>query len=164
MDQLCKMSMGQLHQIEDPQKILNLISRPLDSLISYEAEIFSAEQKNVPVEVHIQGVLINDEKYLQWILRDISERKALDSVREDMIGMIYHDLRSPLANIISSLDMLEMLAPQEPGTPIQSIYSIATRSAERLQRLISSLLDIQRLEAGENIVKQESDSSQKPDG
>jgi K+-sensing histidine kinase KdpD len=113
-----------------------------------------AGEKHLPVEVHVQGVLINNEKHLQWIMRDISERKALDSVREDMIGMIYHDLRSPLSNIISSLDMLEMLAPPEPDSPIESIYSIATRSTERLQRLISSLLDMQRLEAGEKIVKQ----------
>ena len=154
MVQLCSKKMGELHKIENAEEIKALSDRPLDSVVSYESEILSAEQKPIPVEVHVQGVLINDEKCLQWILRDISERKALDSVREDMIGMIYHDLRSPLANIVSSLEMLEMLAPQEPGTPVASIYSIATRSTERLQRLISSLLDMQRLEAGEDIVKQ----------
>ncbi len=154
MDQLCKRNMNQLHTIDTPEKIRALDTRPLDSLISYESEITTASEKKIPVEVHVQGVLINNEKCLQWILRDISERKELDSVREDMIGMIYHDLRSPLANIISSLEMLEMLAPPEPGSPIQSIYSIASRSTDRLQRLISSLLDIQRLEAGEKIVKQ----------
>ncbi|MBI9049588.1 MAG: PAS domain S-box protein [Anaerolineaceae bacterium] len=154
MLQLCKMNMDQVHMIQEHEEIRELAKRPLDSLVSYESEIKGAEEKSIPVEVNVQGVLIDNEKHLQWIMRDISERKALDSVREDMIGMIYHDLRSPLANIISSLDMLEMLAPQEPGTSIHSIYSIATRSTERLQRLISSLLDIQRLEAGENIVKQ----------
>jgi PAS domain S-box-containing protein len=154
MVQLCKMNMSEVNTITEEEKIKQLEQRPLDSLVSYESEMNIAGEKNLPVEVHVQGVLINNEKYLQWILRDISERKALDSVREDMIGMIYHDLRSPLSNIISSLDMLEMLAPQEPGTPIASIYSIATRSTERLQRLINSLLDMQRLEAGEKIVKQ----------
>jgi two-component system, NtrC family, sensor histidine kinase KinB len=154
MEQLCKKNMAELHNIVEQEKIDGLAQRPLDTLVSYESEMEITGEKQLPVEVHVQGVLINNEKYLQWIMRDISERKALDSVREDMIGMIYHDLRSPLANIISSLDMLEMLAPQEPGTPIASIYSIATRSTERLQRLISSLLDMQRLEAGEKIVKQ----------
>jgi PAS domain S-box-containing protein len=155
MNQLHQINMNQLHKIEAPEKILELEVRSLDSLISYESEIITASEKKIPVEVHVQGVMINQEKCLQWILRDISERKELDSVREDMIGMIYHDLRSPLANIVSSLDMLVMLAPPEPGSPIQSIYSIASRSTDRLQRLISSLLDIQRLEAGENIVKQQ---------
>ena len=154
MDQLCKKNMAQLHTIVEQEQIDGLCQRPLDTLVSYESEMEVAGEKHLPVEVHVQGVLINNEKHLQWIMRDISERKALDSVREDMIGMIYHDLRSPLSNIISSLDMLEMLAPPEPDSPIESIYSIATRSTERLQRLISSLLDMQRLEAGEKIVKQ----------
>lgn len=154
VEQLCQMKMEEIHKVENTEELYNPEKSPKDSPISYESEIYTAEQKSIPVEVHVQLVLINDEKCLQWILRDITERKALDSVREDMVGMIYHDLRSPLANIISSLEMLEMLAPQEPGSPVHSIYTIATRSTERLQRLISSLLDIQRLEAGEDIVKQ----------
>ena len=39
-------------------------------------------------------------------MRDITERKDLDTLREDLTSMIYHDLRSPLANIVSSLDVL----------------------------------------------------------
>jgi PAS domain S-box-containing protein len=154
IDEICKMNISKLLNYVDAEQIQNLVKSPLEQLLSFESEIFTMQQSNVPVEVHVQGVVINKEKHLQWILRDITERKALDSVREDMASMIYHDLRSPLANIVTSLDMLELLAPQEPGTQIHAIYSIATRSTERLQRLISSLLDIQRLEAGENIVKQ----------
>ncbi len=35
--------------------------------------------------------------------------------REDQIAMVYHDLRSPLSNIIFSLEVLSSLAGLSPG-------------------------------------------------
>ncbi len=87
---------------------------------------------------------------MQWIVRDISERKSLDTLREDLMAMIYHDLRSPLANIVSSLDILNAILPKDDGS-ISPVFQIAVRSTERMQRLINSLLDIKRLEAGQPI-------------
>ncbi len=66
------------------------------------------------------------------------------------MAMIYHDLRSPLANIVSSLDILNALLPNDDSS-IKPVFQIAVRSTERLQRLINSLLDIKRLEAGQPI-------------
>ncbi len=117
---------------------------------NYETEMQTADHKLMPSEIHVHKVLINEVEVLQWIIRDISERKALDSLREDLMAMIYHDLRSPLANIVSSLDILNALLPND-DTSIKPVFQIAVRSTERLQRLINSLLDIKRLEAGQPI-------------
>ena len=119
-------------------------------IANYEAEMQCGNNKLVPVEIHVRSALINDQNVLQWIVRDVSERKALDSLREDLMAMIYHDLRSPLANIVSSLDILNVLLPADDSS-IQPVYQIAVRSTERMQRLINSLLDIKRLEAGQPI-------------
>jgi PAS domain S-box-containing protein len=116
----------------------------------YETEMQTLDHKIMPAEIYVHKVLINDLEVLQWIIRDISERKALDSLREDLMAMIYHDLRSPLANIVSSLDILDALLP-ENDTSVKPVFQIAVRSSERMQRLINSLLDIKRLEAGQPI-------------
>jgi PAS domain S-box-containing protein len=105
----------------------------------------------VPVDAYVSKVTMGTEESLQWILRDITERKALDALRDDLMAMVYHDLRSPLSNIISSLDMLNMLIPVTNDENLHAILTIATRSSERMQRLISTLLDIYRLEAGQAI-------------
>jgi len=89
---------------------------------------------------------------VQWILRDITERQELDAMRKDMTDMIYHDIRSPLGNIVSSLEMMSGLLPQEETLII--MLNIARNSASRIQRLVNSLLDINRLEAGHQIVDQ----------
>jgi PAS domain S-box-containing protein len=121
--------------------------------ISFESSMVLRNGSMMPVIVHIRRENIDGTEMMQWLFRDISERKELDRLRDDLAAMIYHDLRSPLANVISSLDI--MLASQpDPSTSANSLIQIAYRSAERMQRLISALLDISRLEAGQSILKQ----------
>lgn len=108
-------------------------------------------RKAIPVEIYVRKISFGGEDLLQWIVRDITERKQLDRLRDDLSAMIYHDLRSPLSNIVSSLDMLHSLLPQGEDQGLQQVLSIALRSSDRLQRLINSLLDINRLEAGQEI-------------
>ena len=119
--------------------------------VSYESELINKDGSTTPVEVYARKVVFGEAETLQWILRDISERKKLDSLRDDLSAMIYHDLRSPLANLISSLDILNSLLPAEAAANLVPVFQIATRATDRLQRLISSLLDINRLEAGQAI-------------
>lgn len=123
--------------------------------LSYEAELNIRDSSDVlPIEVFIHKVHINDDDFLQWILRDISERKNLDELREELIAMIYHDLRSPLSNVVSSLDMLKTLLPAFSDPSIVPIFNIAMRSTDRVKRLATSLLDINRLEVGQSITEQ----------
>ena len=95
-----------------------------------------------------------DSDYVQWIMKDVSARKELDALRDDMTSMIFHDLRSPLGNIVSSLEMMSTLMP--PDDTLTSMLNIARNSTARIQRLVNSLLDINRLETGQPIVDQNS--------
>jgi len=104
---------------------------------------------SIPVEVHVHQVTINNQNGLQWIMRDITELKKLERLREDLTSMIYHDLRSPLSNVVSGLDLIRTMAPK--GLGIESVIQISERSLSRVQRLISSLLDTSRLQAGQKI-------------
>lgn len=119
--------------------------------ISYEATLHVSGGREIPVQVHARQVMIEGVSHLQWILRDITERKNLDSLRDDLISMIYHDLRSPLANVVSSLDVLSSILPLQSASAAKSLLDIAVRSTERIQRLTNSLLDINRLEAGQAV-------------
>jgi signal transduction histidine kinase len=103
------------------------------------------------VEVHARRVRFEDADLLQWMLRDISERRQLDKLRDDLAAMIYHDLRSPLANIVSSVEILATMLPDDPATSgaTHAVLEIAQHSIDRIQRLINSLLDINRLEEGQ---------------
>ncbi len=125
--------------------------------IAYDGEVTHNDGYRMPVEVHIKRIDIEGQPFLQWILRDISERQALDELRTDLTSMIFHDLRSPLGNVMSSLEMLQASLPTDSET-VQSVLSIAMRSSRRLSRLVESLLDLGQLETGQAVLHKESAS------
>jgi len=147
------MSIDQLHEVKWNKTGVNYETLKRNDESSYESILHRQNGGTTPVEVHAHRVEFEETDSVQWILRDITERKELDSLRDDMIAMIYHDLRSPLGNIVSSLDMLGSMVHEDET--IHSMLSIATNSTARIQRLVNSLLDINRLESGKEIVDQQ---------
>ncbi len=149
---LQSMAIGQIHKI-DPSALDEDFSqlRPGET-VSYESILRTASGHEVPIQVYVRQIQTEETSGLQWILRDITEQKKLDTLRDDLTSMIYHDLRSPLANVVSSLDLLETMLP--PGdTAMKSLLDISLRSTERIQRMTDSLLDMSLLEAGQPVGK-----------
>lgn len=153
-EELQTMSIEQLHEVNCNKTGLEFELLRHDRMISYESTLHKSDETRIPVEVHARRVEFDSTDSIQWILRDITERKELDSLREDLTSMIYHDLRSPLANIISSLDVIATMVPEEERATVLSILKIAENSTYRIQRLISSLLDVSRLESGQPVADQ----------
>ena len=84
------------------------------------------------------------------VLRDITEEKELERMREDLSDMIVHDLRAPLAAIISgNLLLQEVIAEQDTPANIASLLDIVTTSSQHMLDLVNSLLDISRMESGQ---------------
>ncbi len=125
------------------------------STATYESYLNNTLGNRIPVQVQVRQILIDNQPHLQWILRDITERKDLDQLREDLASMIYHDLRSPLSNIVSSMDILDTLLEGDTSSGPRALVNIALRSTERIERLTEALLDISRLEAGQPVVERQ---------
>jgi len=126
-----------------------------DEVKVFTSQIITQRQKLIPVEVYVNRIQSSGSEMLQWIHRDISEQIELEAMREEMIAMLYHDLQSPLGNVISSLELLRFDLPPDSPRPFHTMLDIAMRSSRRLERLIRSLLDIGQLEAGHPISTQE---------
>ncbi|NTW12766.1 MAG: GAF domain-containing protein [Anaerolineales bacterium] len=153
-EELQGMSIDQLHEVNWNKTGLEFEFLRGDQMVSYESSLHKQDETHVPAEVHARRVEFDSTDSIQWILRDITERKELDGLREDLTSMIYHDLRSPLANIVSSLDVIATMVPEEERTTVLSILKIAENSTDRIQRLVSSLLDVSRLESGQPVADQ----------
>jgi PAS domain S-box-containing protein len=140
-----------LQSLEKAMTSADLSALEPGETMSYIARARHADGRALPVEVHTKRIDIGPQPFLQWILRDISERLELDELRADLTSMLFHDLRSPLGNIISSLEMMQTSAPsQDEGG--HSMMAIALRSSRRLSRLVDSLLDLGQLEAGKAVL------------
>lgn len=126
--------------------------------VRFEGEITARDGTKWPAEIYVVQTNLNGQDCLQWMARDITEKRELDRLRDDLTAMVFHDLRAPLSNVISSLDILKMLLERHEEETIGPVFDIARRSADRLQRLIDSLLDINRLEAGQPILNKKASS------
>jgi signal transduction histidine kinase len=71
----------------------------------------------------------------------------LERLRDDMMDMIVHDLRTPLTGVISALQTIEA-ADYDPELTREFVPS-AISSAQTLLGLINTLLDISKMESGE---------------
>src|SRR3990172_5589865 len=129
------------------------VSLQTGETLAYEATAVHRDGRSLAFEVHAKRIDTAPHPTLQWIFRDVSERAALDDLRRDLTSMIFHDLRSPLGNIISSLEMLQVSLAESDETT-RSVLSIAQRSSRRLSRLIESLLDLGQLETGQAGLRQ----------
>jgi NtrC-family two-component system sensor histidine kinase KinB len=153
-EQLQDLSIDQLHEVNWNRTGMEFELLRSGQMVSYESSLHKLDESHIPAEVHARRVEFDSTDSIQWILRDITERKELDSLREDLTSMIYHDLRSPLANIVSSFDVITYMVPEPERETVQSILKIAENSTERIQRLVSSLLDVSRLESGQPVADQ----------
>ena len=153
-DELHNLSIDQLHEVNWAKTGKEFEILREDRTCVYESSMHKKDGIHNPVEVHVRRVEFDETDSVQWIMRDITERKELDGLREDLTSMIYHDLRSPLANIVSSLDVIADIVPEEDREMVLSILKIAENSTDRIQRLVSSLLDVNKLESGQPVVDQ----------
>lgn len=142
------------HLHEPGADLLNPNTIHTDSVRVFTSKIVTNDSQKIPMEIYAKRTLFEQSEILQWILHDISKHVELEEMRRDLTAMLFHDLQSPLGNVISSLELLSFeIPPMEPDSPLYYMLDIAKRSSERLQTLVRSLLDINRLEAGHPITE-----------
>ncbi|MEM7800325.1 MAG: GAF domain-containing protein, partial [Chloroflexota bacterium] len=164
-DEMLKLHINDLHTVDTGVGVLG--ERQFKPIKTRQIKMFSSEitsQKSgkiTVVEVYAKRIFVNanddrisDRQVLQWIYHDITEQIELQQMREDLTAMLFHDLRSPLGNIIASLELVSDELPHSSSPAVVNMVDVAVRSSQRLQRLIHSLLDINRLEAGHTIQNQ----------
>jgi len=81
--------------------------------------------------------------------REKIQLAELHRAHQETSDLIVQDLRNLLSSIYGAIQMLHVVLPEEALSSNREILDIATASCDGMQRLIDSLLDVARLEAGE---------------
>lgn len=82
------------------------------------------------------------------VMRDITETKESERLRQDLTNMIVHDLRSPLSSVMAAVEMMTRGVTGELNQRQRHVLQIADVNAHQMLAMINNLLDISRLEAG----------------
>ncbi len=88
------------------------------------------------------------------VLRDISDRKALQRRHAEFVSSVSHEMKTPLAGIKAYVELLADGDAEDEATR-EEFLRVINSQTERLQRLIDNLLNIARIEAGVVEVRKE---------
>ncbi len=98
-----------------------------------------------------QALRKSERKYSEAFRREreaAQRLRALDEMKNTFLEAVSHDLRTPLTSILGSALTLEQAGLQMPQEDaLDFVHRIAT-NARKLERLLSDLLDLDRLQRG----------------
>jgi len=87
------------------------------------------------------------------VLHDVSELRRLESIRQDFVANVSHEVRTPISAIKAAAETLTddlAYADQRPPDPatLGNFLGIISRQAERLHAIVEDLLSLARIEEG----------------
>lgn len=85
-------------------------------------------------------------------IKDISQRREIERMKDEFISVVSHELRTPLTSISAALDLLAAGVLQNQPEEAQQMLKIAASNTDRLVRLINDILDIERIESGKTVM------------
>jgi len=109
---------------------------------------FEAEERDFLLDVARQCAEALERARLYELEREArSQAEAASRARDDILGVVAHDLRNPLT-AISMYASLLLEAPRDPETQRGQLRTMLELT-EQMNRLIQDLLDVSRIEAGQ---------------
>jgi PAS domain S-box-containing protein len=137
---------------ESREEIFSLVDLVFHShpMATYESINVRKDGSHVDVALSISQVKDHADRVVavSIIARDITHKKIVEQRMREFYGIISHELRTPLTSILGALSLLESGVIEANSEVGAELISTAKMSSERLNRLISDILDLRKIESG----------------
>jgi signal transduction histidine kinase/ActR/RegA family two-component response regulator len=134
--------------------------------IGREVEGVRSDGSIFPMELAVSEFNLAGRRYFTGIIRDITERQRLERElhkrvaeldetghrKDEFLAMLAHELRNPLAAIITAVQLSTMSGVQDQ---INWSMEVINRQVKHLTRLIDDLLDVSRITRGKVELRKE---------
>lgn len=114
-----------------------------------EAQGMKSNGDSFPMEICVNEMYIHGEMMFTAIVRDITQRRYIDKMKDEFISIVSHELRTPLTSISGAISLVRSGHAGKVNTKIKDLLVIAANNSERLLYIINDLLDLQKIGAGE---------------
>jgi len=115
-----------------------------------EFELVRKDGTRLPIVINSTAVYNDAGDYVmsRSTVFDNTDRKALERMKDEFISMVGHELRTPLTSMRTALGLLASGRVDSSPEKVRQMLAIALDETDRLARLVSDMLDLQRLELG----------------
>lgn len=123
--------------------------------LAEDAVLIAADGTECPIDDSAAPIRNRDGHVIGAVLvfRDITERRRGEAERRDserrkdeFLAVLAHELRGPLAPILTAVALLKAKGPADPA--LQKLRDTIHRQAVQLSKLVEDLLDVGRVTAG----------------
>ncbi len=91
---------------------------------------------------------ISGNRFIVGVIRDITERKRLERLKDEFVSTVSHELRTPLSITREGISLLLDNIPGPVNDKQSGILAVSLENIDRLSRIINDLLDISKIESG----------------
>lgn len=137
----------------DKKRILDMIEIPgtewhLADL--HQPQLFSTFRENIIliygaiISAFILGAIIASSMIICFERQRISASK----MRDEMLSLFSHDLRSPLVSIVGAVALLKNTIDKSPPSNSKELLELTLDNAMSMSRIVNDILDIHKLESG----------------
>ncbi len=116
--------------------------------IGREIEARHKDGHTFPIEISVVEIQLNGKRIFSGVLRDLTEQKQTERLKQEFVAIVSHELRTPLTSIRGSLNLLASLLQNQLDPKSAELLDVANRNAERLSTLVNDLLDMEKLQTG----------------
>lgn len=81
-------------------------------------------------------------------IEDITDRREIERRKDDFLSIASHELKTPLTTVKGYLQMMQRYMPEESSEKFRNIVEKTGVYVERLNTLLSELLDVSRIQTG----------------
>lgn len=94
--------------------------------------------------------IVGEQQHRQgavMVIRDITEHRAFEQMRNEFVMRASHELRTPVTGIRMGIGMLAEKAPYPADSRERELFDTVTEELDRLTQLVNDLFDLSRLQA-----------------
>ncbi len=125
------------------QKLVEAITAK--SAVKFESKMLKPD--GTVIDTDWSAIWAEDQQALFCVIRDITERKKLEQLKQDFVAMLSHDLRTPLSSVLASIELISLPA-FGLNDEAQSQLVKAERNLHAAISLINELLELEKMDSG----------------
>ena len=118
-------------------------------VVDLDLALMSRSGQRVFVRGGANARMVNGEPVaIRAILRDVTQQREIERMKDEFISLVSHELRTPLTSIRGALGLLSGGLFGEIPARGKRMVEVATQNTDRLVRLINDVLDVERINSG----------------